>query len=468
MGMAASQARFLSLTARQSNTEYQGQQINQERTALANESSNIFSQLSNMEVPTPPNTSDFYHTVYTFSGTNVEGDGASKTYTMDNIFATPSGDKVKLSWDQEYMQVANASFATSGISIKTASALSTEDKAKYSAELAEKYANMKVTLANGESYHVFKTTMKEDENLASYLLDTKSNGSNTTFAKSYLNEDGTVNDNPLYFYQIGDKTYYLDLQDVQQVGATSNSDNSANTEVRFSSAEDAYNYNPPYSKDNDDPIWVKILDSAGNELGVNQFKYTYENGKLSGIAFGDGFVSANYNLYTKLASNSDKTGKIDTLLADANQASSSTTSSSNAVSSKTSLYIGEYTTKRSDEFPVAAYEKNDVGRIASISIQTGVDADGEPVIQKFELDCTKVEDEEAYEQAMRDYEYEYAKYQKQVSDLNNKTEDIQQKDKTLELELKQLDTEQNALKTEAEAVSKVIQDNTEDTFKTFA
>ena len=38
MGMAASQARFLGLTARKSNVEYQVQQINQQRTSLANES----------------------------------------------------------------------------------------------------------------------------------------------------------------------------------------------------------------------------------------------------------------------------------------------------------------------------------------------------------------------------------------------------------------------------------------------
>ena len=36
MGLAASQARFLNLTARKTNLEYEGQQINQQRTTLAN------------------------------------------------------------------------------------------------------------------------------------------------------------------------------------------------------------------------------------------------------------------------------------------------------------------------------------------------------------------------------------------------------------------------------------------------
>ena len=66
MGMSASQARFLSLTARKTNTEYEGQQINQQRTALSNESSNYYSQLTSMTVPTPPSSSDYTKVTYTF------------------------------------------------------------------------------------------------------------------------------------------------------------------------------------------------------------------------------------------------------------------------------------------------------------------------------------------------------------------------------------------------------------------
>ncbi len=45
MGMAASQARYLALTARKTNTEWEGQQINQARTALANQSPSLALQL---------------------------------------------------------------------------------------------------------------------------------------------------------------------------------------------------------------------------------------------------------------------------------------------------------------------------------------------------------------------------------------------------------------------------------------
>ena len=67
MGMAASQARFLGLTARKTNTEYEGQQVNQQRTMLANKSANYYNDLLGMTVPTPPSVEDFTKTVYTFT-----------------------------------------------------------------------------------------------------------------------------------------------------------------------------------------------------------------------------------------------------------------------------------------------------------------------------------------------------------------------------------------------------------------
>ena len=59
MGMSASQARLLNLQARQSNLEYQGQQINQERSILSQQCTDLYNSLLNMTVPTPPSTQDF-------------------------------------------------------------------------------------------------------------------------------------------------------------------------------------------------------------------------------------------------------------------------------------------------------------------------------------------------------------------------------------------------------------------------
>ena len=66
MGMAASQARYLALTARKTNCEYEGQQINQARTALANQSSELWNKLYDMTVPTAPSSNDYTTTQYSF------------------------------------------------------------------------------------------------------------------------------------------------------------------------------------------------------------------------------------------------------------------------------------------------------------------------------------------------------------------------------------------------------------------
>ena len=81
MGMAASQARYLSLTARKTNTEYEGQQVNQQRTALANQSAGLFNQMLALEVPTPPMATDYTKTVYTFVDTST-----SENISLDSIY----------------------------------------------------------------------------------------------------------------------------------------------------------------------------------------------------------------------------------------------------------------------------------------------------------------------------------------------------------------------------------------------
>jgi hypothetical protein len=79
MGLAASQARFLTLTARKSNIEFQGQQINQQRTVLANKSADVVNKMLALSPPTPPaSTSNTYYKVaQNFTnkgdGTNVAG-----------------------------------------------------------------------------------------------------------------------------------------------------------------------------------------------------------------------------------------------------------------------------------------------------------------------------------------------------------------------------------------------------------
>ena len=110
MGMAASQARFLGLTARKNNVEYEGQQINQQRTALANQSANYYNDLLGMSVPVPPAVDSYTKTVYTFS------DGAL-TNTITAMMREPGGActvSYLKQWVDDFAPVSAASSIVTG------------------------------------------------------------------------------------------------------------------------------------------------------------------------------------------------------------------------------------------------------------------------------------------------------------------------------------------------------------------
>lgn len=110
MGLAASQARFLNLTARKTNIEYEGQQINQQRTQLANQSANYYNQMLTLSVPVPPSESNFSTVVYTYNVGNetrtinqITGNdyNANISYTTTRIannYMVPQGTE-----DREYV-----------------------------------------------------------------------------------------------------------------------------------------------------------------------------------------------------------------------------------------------------------------------------------------------------------------------------------------------------------------------------
>lgn len=79
MGMSASQMRYCMLAGKQSDVEFQGQQINQQRTTLATQSSALNTQLLDLNVPTPPSSDDFTIKNYTFTS------GAGETCTITGV-----------------------------------------------------------------------------------------------------------------------------------------------------------------------------------------------------------------------------------------------------------------------------------------------------------------------------------------------------------------------------------------------
>ena len=86
MGLAASQARFLNLTARKTNIEYEGQQINQQRTTLSNQSANLYNQMLTLKVPTQPSIDSYTKLQYSF----VPPDSVS-TATISSITKAADG-----------------------------------------------------------------------------------------------------------------------------------------------------------------------------------------------------------------------------------------------------------------------------------------------------------------------------------------------------------------------------------------
>lgn len=84
MGMSASQTRYVMVTAEKTNIEFEGQQINQQRTVLATKSSALYSQLLNMKVPTPPSVDQFTKTTYSY-----EANGT--TYKVTAAQLQPNG-----------------------------------------------------------------------------------------------------------------------------------------------------------------------------------------------------------------------------------------------------------------------------------------------------------------------------------------------------------------------------------------
>lgn len=95
MGMSASQMRYCMITGRKSDVEYQGQQINQQRTTLATQTSAYNNQLLNLSVPTPPSTDNYTKNTYSFAMngntytiTGTTYDTTSGTYSIDTTVDT--------------------------------------------------------------------------------------------------------------------------------------------------------------------------------------------------------------------------------------------------------------------------------------------------------------------------------------------------------------------------------------------
>lgn len=139
MGMAASQSRFLGLTARKTNVEFEGQQINQQRTCLSNQSASYNNELLGLTVPTAPSVDAFTKTTYSWVGDD------STKYTISSLApranATESNQYVI---DYQYSQVSACAYVPS----------STE-ASKATVTLPFNNINGNMTMNNGIPVHTY-------------------------------------------------------------------------------------------------------------------------------------------------------------------------------------------------------------------------------------------------------------------------------------------------------------------------
>ena len=381
MGMAASQARFLGLTARKTNVEFEGQQINQQRTTLSNQSANYYNDLLGMSVPVPPSVDDYTKTVYTFE------DGAL-TNQITAMIAQNDG-----TYTVSYLRQWTDDFSVVGASTSIVNA----DE-------------------NRSTFKVGATTLRNMSDAITYDVDGTTAYYNSKDKKYYANPDftGTALDTEGKTIAINSDDEYLKTLSADQV-------------AQLQKEEDEYIelLNQKYGAS--DYLVRYVKDTTTGEYNPYFYKLT----DLQNANYDDnGNSQSNINCYT----------------------------------------IGSET--KTEEVKAAQgckIEKDSSGRYINITIPQYND-DGTPIEDTgvtYSLTTSTTTDQGAYEDAMNQYEFEKYEYDQAIQDINSKIEIIQSQDKNLELRLKQLDTEQDAISTEMDAVQKVIEKNTETTFKTF-
>ena len=416
MGMAASQARYLGLTARKTNVEYEGQQINQARTALANQSANTFNELLALEVPTAPSTQDYTTLQYSYQdGTNTE-----TISDMSELINDPDGYNYTIS-HYHYSDVF-----TGIMSKKTNPQVSFETKAEKSLvpkdNVKQDAATNEYTV-NGQVVSKYNASVQEQKDAYAKIVSDY-----PSFA--------SVDVNSVYTYTDTDgKLTFTTLTDL-------------NKAVAGTADLGAYKINdnvPAYVGNNE----VHPYDSTDSEqkTALEQIKKQFPAES----------ISSSDNIYTWTSGGKTYFATLEDLQATAQSAPDPSKPTENQ--NKLTMFNAENVSTKIEQQQRAFVQLDDTGRPQSIRY--------EDTTATYTLKTETKTDENAYNDAMNQYNYDMQVYEKKIADINAKTEKIQEQDRTLELRLRQLDTEQEALQTEMESVKKVIDKNIESTYKTF-
>lgn len=416
MGMAASQARYLGLTARKTNVEYEGQQINQARTALANQSANTFNELLALEVPTAPSTQDYTTLQYSYQdGTNTE------TITeMSDLINDPDGYNYMIShyhYSDVYTGVQTKK-ANPQVSFNTKAAKSTvaQDQVTYDAATG-------IYTVGGKELTKYDASVDEQR---------------TTYAQ-------IVKDYP-DFAKVDVNNVYTYTDDDGKLNFVSTTD--------LKKAVEGKSDLPTYSIAENVPAYVGNNEVLPYDATDKDMKAAYEQICKD---FPAEKISSSDNIYTWTSGGKTYFATLEDLQTTAQSAPDPSKPTENQ--NKLTMYDAENISTKIEQKQRAFVQLDDSGRPQTIRF--------EDTSATYTLSTETKTDENAYNDAMNQYNYDMQVYEKRIADINAKTEKIQQQDRTLELRLRQLDTEQEALQTEMESVKKVIDKNIESTYKTF-
>ncbi len=544
--VSSGQARVIALTARINDLEFQGQQINQQRTTLANKSSEFYNSMLDMNVPTPPSKTDFTKIVY-------KGVQSASKFKLENVSPTADGKyNLRLGYEQQGLAMKKS---TAGVIVShtlpsfDAKVLDKDDILK------EYYANdaksVTVTHKNqGMTEEEFYAILEGDDTDGQHGVNTdilvkttvgeyntwlQGDGKNAgapialydsqgkpvdslegkasnveVYVRCNIAEfceeqsDGTYGpktDSP-YAKLIGvdanedlnyNKLFAIDSETPTKVGKTDNyiamqnlyyttgsSDEDGQITVQIKTAADlekavkagktiikrstesgtgAYK-NPDYVKGEDNysignsPAFGMNTDNAKKALG-DSYESMLLALKHSFPEIEEAKIAESFLVY-KDGDNGWKFIKRDSI------------SSTNEQSSVTTYQYDESGTYTEHKDYTGAEMKFDTntGRITQIGIpEKG--SNGETIIRWVDVTAEETNDDDAYEAAYNEYEYDKYLYDKKQNDINAQLSIIQAEDRNLELKLTRLDNERNALTTELEAVKKVVKEGGERGAKTF-
>lgn len=594
MGMAASQARFLGLTARKTNVEYEGQQINQQRTTLANQSANYYNQLLGMSVPVPPSVADYTKTVYSFNdgalnntitslmaegngsyrvsylsswtddfaiasggctsivnsnpdgyfvGANkikelgetfklaqvahkIEGgDGAGNRLDANMTYVDKNGNQVQLveaTYDRIVSIIGKepqlSDYTTQGLVINYKNTqcykdvsgttnvgighmehnlcrLIWGDGSRASVTSSSGVTVTNTTLTDGrtdvisltnsgwETNKSDSTSLQLKERLETiypdtyqklvdlyvdtilYLNKNKSNVSGMDIKKDYYSlssENYDANEiTPQKLFtrwenfwnevsNLSPEKIYQEAHDQWQ----EKYDQYANCYLNSADYSDKYYLTTEFFYDGDD----KYLSSLTSEQLAQLYDLEKHYQRLLNETYGE----PDNGWYVRYVENTTS-GEFEPIFYNGDDMVNGTADENGNIRSNVRTYkVGNQKKQEEVKNAEAKLEQDATGRYISLTLY---DENGNP--RTYALTTETVTDQAKYDDAMNQYEYDKYLYEHAIQEINAKIEITQAEDKNLELRLKQLDTEQSAISTEMDAVAKVIEKNTESTFKTF-